>query len=390
MVLEVSRMNIQALTIRHACFALLAVTTAALAADSDEITSAGIGDDYFSAGGTVELDEPVAGDALLAGGTVESNASIGGDATLAGGEVGVRATIGDDLYAAGGRVEVDALVAGNARIAGGRVRIAPESRIEGGASIAGGTVTAEGEFGRYLSIVGGAVTLGGRIGGDVRVYGDRLTVLPGTRIGGQLRYRTDDEVTLPRDVEIGRGVMRESDDIEGQRVRERGWEPGRIAARVAWVWLAGLFAVGLLLAFGLARFSQRTTQVLTERPWIGMGVGFLVLVCVPAIALALFITLIGIPLALILVMVYVAMLIGAYVIGALYLGDRALARARPGAPATGGWRLLALLAVLIALAIIGAIPVLGDIARSAVLLLGLGGIVLALWGRERVPPPATA
>ena len=305
---------------------------------------------------------------------------------MAGGQVAVRATVGDDLYAAGGQVEVDALVAGNARIAGGRVRIDPESRIDGGVAVAGGTVTAEGTFGRYLTIAGGTVTLGGRINGDVQVYADALTVLPGTRIGGRLSYRTSDEVTLPADVVIRGGVIRDGDEIASGRARERGWDPARTARRVAWLWLAGLFGVGLLLAFGLAKFSHQTTRVLTGQPWVGIGVGFLVLVCVPAIAVALFFTLIGIPLALIVGLVYLAMLIAGYVIGALYLGDRALARARPGEPVTPTRRLVALLLVLVGLAIVGSIPVLGGIARFAVLLLGLGGIVLALWGGSRMPP----
>lgn len=357
-------------------------------ADDDESVATNIGDDYFGAGATVELREPIAGDALLAGGTVESNASIGGDATMAGGQVAVRATVGDDLYAAGGQVEVDALVAGNARIAGGRVRLAPETRIDGGVAIAGGTVTAQGTFGRYLTIAGGTVTLGGEVNGDVHVYADSLTVLPGTRIGGHLSYRTSEAVTLPANIEIDGGVSRDGDEIMGGKLRDRGWDLARMAGRLAWLWLAGLFAVGLLLAFGLAKFSHQTTRVLSGEPWIGIGVGFLVLVCVPAIAAALFVTLIGIPLALIVALVYLAMVIAAYVIGALFLGDRALARVRPGAPVTAGWRLAALLVVLIGLAIVGSIPLLGSIARFAVLLLGLGGIVLALWGRSRAPSPA--
>ena len=375
--------------LRLAPAALLLLAATATARD-EEAVSAGLGDDYFGAGGMVELREPITGDALMAGGTVESNASIGGDATMAGGQVAVRATVGDDLYAAGGQVEVDALVAGNARIAGGRVQIAPETRIDGGVAIAGGTVRAQGTYGRYLTIAGGTVIVGGQVNGDVRVYADDLTVLPGTRIGGHLWYRTSEEVNLPADVAIYGGVIRDGDEIRGALPHERGWDPVRAAGRVSWFWLTGLFAVGLLLAFGLARFSHQTTRVLSEKPLAGIGVGFLVLVCVPAIATALFVTVIGIPLALIIGLTYLAMLITAYVIGALYLGDRALARARPNAPVTAAWRLAALLLVLIGLAIVGAIPLLGSLARFAVLLLGLGGIVLALSGGSRFPPPAPA
>ncbi len=377
-------MNIHHRKFALAPAALLAIALPALAGDGS--AGAGIGDNYFRAGSTVELREPISGDAMLAGATVESNASVGGDATLAGGDVAVRATVGDDLYAAGGQVEVDALVNGSARIAGGRVRILPESRIDGGVSIAGGTVTAQGTFGRYLTVAGGDVTVGGVVDGDVRVYADSLTVLPGTRIGGRLTYRTSQNVTLPGDVEIGGGTASDDAGVSGGRMSGQDRGPGGMAGRVVWLWVAGLFAVGLLLAFGLARFSHETTRVLTGRPWLAIGLGFLVLVCVPAIVVALLVTLIGIPIALILLLVYVALLIVAYVVGALFLADRALARVRPGTQVTAGWRLLTLFAVLIGLAIVGGIPLLGSLAHYAVLLLGLGGIVLALWGGSRAPP----
>jgi hypothetical protein len=154
-----------------------------------------------------------------------------------------------------------------------------------------------------------------------------------------------------------------------------------------WLWLAGLFAIGLLLAYAFAGFSRRSSEALGDRPWLGMGIGLGVLALVPALALALAITLVGLPLALMLALVYFAMLIGGYVVGALYLGDRVLAAARPGEPVSAGRRLLALLLVLVALSALGSLPLIGGMARFAVLLLGLGGIVLAFRGR---PPAATA
>jgi hypothetical protein len=364
----------------------LALTAADAARDPGMVA---IEDDRFAAGATVELAEPITGDALLAGGLVESNASVGGDATMAGGKVAVRATVGDDLYVAGGEVDVDALVAGNARIAAGRVRIAPETRVAGGLAMAGGTVEALGSVGRYLTIAGGDVTLGGTISGDVRVYADALVVMPGTRIGGRLSYRTSKAVTLPADLQVDGGVAQPGARPDGRGVAEEDGD--NMLARLGWVWLAGLFAVAWLLALAFAQFSRRTTAVLTENPWAGMGIGSLVLVGVPVVAAALFVTLIGIPLALILLMLYLGLLIGGYVIGVLYLGDRALATVRPGASITTGWRLGAFVAVLVALAMVSALPVLGGIARFAVLALGSGGFLLAAWRRDRpAAPPASA
>ncbi len=369
--------------------ALLGLASAAAAQEGDRVVAAH-GEDVFVSGASVELREPVAGDALLAGGSVESNASVGGDLVAAGGEAAVRATVGDDLYVAGGDVTVDALVNGNARIAGARVRIVPESRIEGGAAIAGRRVNVDGHFGRYLTVAGSEVTLGGDIGGDVRVYAGELSVRPGTRIAGRLTYRVDEAVELPADLVVEGGIAAQESDSQPREERNRWRDAGQTGSRAGWLWLGGLLAVGLLLAFSLAPFSRRTSQALTARPWFAMLVGFLALVCMPALIVALFVTLIGIPLALILLLAYLAMLIGAYVIGALFLGDRALEVASPGNPLTPGRRLGALFLVLIALALVSGVPVVGDLARFAVLLLGLGGILLVAWGGARDEPPPTA
>ena len=356
------------------CLVAVLAPTGAAHGDDDALDG-----DVFQAGRRVVLEQTVGGDALLAGATVESNASIDGDASLAGGRVVVRATVGQDLYAAAGQLEIDALVHGNARLAGGRVLIHPESRIEGGVAIAGATVDARGDFGGYLTVAGGDVTLGGEVDGDVHVYAERLTVLPGTRIGGELRYRVSGPVSLPEDLEVDAGVIPEEGDAAAAG-------PGLPAMlrNVGWLWLTGLFVLGLLLVRGLAGFSRRSSAALAARPWFGMAVGLLVLAGVPALAMALALSVVGLPLALLLVLGYLALLLTAYVTGALYLGDRALAATGPGRPAGSGRRLLALLLVLLGLALVGSLPVLGGLLRFAVLLLGLGGSVLALWGG----PPA--
>jgi hypothetical protein len=351
-----------------------------------------VGEDYLAAAGELQLGQVVPGDALLAGGRIDSDAAIGGDATVAGAQVTLRATVGEDLYAAGGQVEIDAFIGGDARVAGGRVTLAPETRIEGDVAVAGGTVAALGSIGRYLSVAGGDVEIGGEIGGDVSVYARRLTVLPGTRIAGTLHYRTAEAPQVAPDVFIGGGVFEapvegETDGVERERP---AWDAGEAAGNAGWVWWLGLFVLGALLVLGTARFSVATSRALAGRPWLGMGVGALVLVCMPAIIVALVLTLIGIPVALLLLLVYLAMLLAAYVIGALYLGDRLLVRWRPGSAPGRLLRLGVFVLVLLALAMLGGVPWIGDLVRFAVLLLGLGAIALVLWGGalERSAPPA--
>jgi hypothetical protein len=370
--------------LRFILLAFLASLPVQVTAADDDVKRGG---DYFATGGIVKLQEPVEGDALLAGGTVESSASIGGDATIAGGRVSLHAVVGDDLYLAGGQVEVDALVKGNARVAGGRVRIAPESRIEGGVTVAGGTVSASGTFGRYLTLAGGDVELSGHVRGDVHVYADELTIGPGTRIDGRLICRTAKPVAIPPDAEIAGGLAQGNGEVGGG---DEGLPWRREREGVGWFWLAGLALVGFLLLRLFPSFSARTTAALTGNPWLGIGLGFLVLVGVPAAVLILLLTVIGIPLAVMGLLSYLAMLVAAYVLGAQHIGDRLLAATRPAIASRVAWRIAALVLVLLGLAFLGMVPVIGSLLRFLVLLLGLGALALTFVRRPRPDLPAPA
>lgn len=338
----------------------MAALTLALAGAraGDAPVVANLGNDYFSAAGAVSLNEVVAGSAWLVGGQVESNASIGGDAVIAGGQVALRATVGDDAFVAGGDVEVDALISGDARVVAGSVRIAPETRIEG-----------------QLIIAGGEVTLGGQVRGDVRVYANELTVLPGTRIEGRLSYRTAVPATIPPDVALGGGAAPAPGGPP--------WEDGaaedteRSAGRIGWLGVLALGMFGLLIARLFPGFSARASAAIGRSPWRSLGLGLMLLLGVPVAAAAMFVTVIGIPVAIGVLLLYLVALVAGYVVGAQFIGDRLLMATRSGAAMSTGWRVGALLCVLLALALAADLPMVGSMARLAVLALGLGAFVLA-------------
>lgn len=356
------------------------------AALADDIASIRLGEDLFAAGGTVSIRNPVNGDALLAGGTIDSKSGIAGDAAVTGGEITLGGRIGEDLYAAGGQLEIDAQVGGNARIAGGRVRTSSDARIDGGATIAGGTLRLDGTFGRYLNVAGGSVTLGGRVQGDALVRAEELTLEPGTQIEGKLTYYTPKPIALPADAMV-RGGMHHVPTDEPRKAT--GWLGDWRSEGLGWVWLTGLFLVGLMIALALPAFAARTSATIAANPWGSLGLGFVALVCIPAAAILLLITIVGIPLALILMMLYFVALLAGYVVGALFLAEKTLTALGRGATAGTGLRVLVFALVLVALALLAFVPVLGWLARVAVLLLGLGAIALAIF-HTRKAPAATA
>ena len=365
--------------------------TVLVGCDHDEESVSGqFGSDRFSAGGMVHLTEPVAGDALLAGGQVEIASEVQGDLVVAGGEVSVGGGIGDDLYAAGGEVTVDAIVAGNARVAGGEVEIGPATVIEGGASITGGRVKFDGSVTGYLQATGGEVRLSGTVGGDAMVRSGELHIAPGTRIDGKLVYRGPDAPVVPEGATIAGGV--EFHETSAHRWVDRDTHVAVDAGRAvgSMLWFVGVFAVAALFTAIFPAFSTQAATMIGRDPWTSLGIGLAVLVCMPFVAVVLLITIIGIPLALLLVPVYLVLMFLGWVTAALFLGERLLEFARRGQPVGIGWRVLALLAALVALWLLRRIPYAGPLIGLAALSAGIGALVWQLWSRRERPSPAVA
>jgi len=370
--------------------ALCALALAGCENDGDEAVSGRLGSDHFSAGGMVNLTEPVEGDAILAGGHVEIASQVQGDLVVAGGEVSVGGSVGDDLYAAGGEVSVDAIVSGNARVAGGEVEIGPATTFEGGASITGGRVDFDGSVAEYLQATGGEVRLNGTVGGDAVVRSGKLHIAPGTRIDGKLVYRGPDEPVVPKGATIAGGVEFHETHAHGWADRDTHVVVDAGRAFGSMLWFVGVFAVAALFTALFPAFSTQAATLIGRDPWIALGLGLAVLVCMPFVAVVLLITIIGIPLALLLAPVYLLLMFLGWVTAALFLGQKLLEYVRPGRAVGVGGRILALLVALTVLWLLRRIPYAGPLIGLAALSAGIGALVWQVWSRRERAAAAPA
>jgi hypothetical protein len=273
---------------------------------------------------------------------------------------------------------VDAIIAGNARVAGGEVEIGPATVIEGGASITGGRVKFDGSVTGYLQATGGDVRLSGAVGGDAMVRSGELHIAPGTRIDGKLVYRGPDAPVVPAGATIAGGI--EFYETSAHRWVDRNTHVAVDAGRAvgSMLWFVGVFAVSALFTTIFPAFSTQAATMIGRDPWTSLGIGLAVLVCMPFVAVVLLVTIIGIPLALLLVPVYLVLMFLGWVTAALFLGERLLEFARRGQPVDIGWRILALLAALIALWLLRRVPYAGPLIGLAALSAGIGAGLAAV------------
>lgn len=328
---------------------------------------------YFAAGNQVIISGTVNGDAYVAGGMVQVDGEINGDLIVAGGSVTINGQISDDVRAAGGNVECNGSVGKNLTAAGGSVRTGRESRIGGGVLAAGGSIAVGGEVGRDVLLASGKVTVSGSIEGDATVTGEALSLLPGGRVGGNLKV-----ITKSKDrVDIAPDAVGGTVDIVAKQSRDvphiLGFRKGEFWFRVAWVLSLIVTTLVWVLLFPkhLATFGS---TVLARPGWCVLW-GVAGIVAIPLLMIILTITVIGIPLAFLLLAVYLWVVY----ISQLSLGVAFGLRALGG---DGRWRFfLASVAGVVLIHVLMLVPYLGVLLIIAGLILGLGSVLLLLGDR---------
>lgn len=360
---------------------------AASAAAAEAVAPLPVGQDVFMAGGQLRVGQPVGGDLLVLGGNVKVDAAVAGDVLVLGGQVRLPQDIGLSVHAAAGQLQLGGRVGRNLRLIGGQLELEPGSEVLGNVAVAGGELRLHGRVGGHVRATGGQLLIDGPVAGDVVAASGRVVLGPRAHIAGRLRYGSKEALERdpaarvdggiePMALRVGREGREHGEGREEGHEAERRWhEPGggRWASAV---WTLGLIALAMVLLALLPGLASGVSRRVGERPGISMLLGFALLLCVPVAAVLLFITLLGIPLGLVLLTLYLAVLPLAYVLGAIALGDRLLrgwiaAGRRPGLR-----RGLAAALALLALLLIGWIPVLGALLGLLVMLAGLGALVM--------------
>jgi hypothetical protein len=220
----------------------------------------------------------------------------------------------------------------------------------------------------------------GAVGGDVVAFNGQIQLGPHARIAGKLRYRSAEDLQQDPAALVAGGIERLAPlPAKGkQQAAERRQVRGGIGAASV-VWTAGLILVAGVLLAALPNFSASLSTTLRQRPGASALLGFVWLICLPVAAAVLVVTLIGIPLALFALAFYAALMPIAYVATGVGLGDWSLRRWRPDSAGRLPARIAASAAALLALTLLGWLPVLGGVVGFVALIVGLGALLLQGW-----------
>jgi len=338
-----------------------------------------VSDDIYAAGGTITIAGTINGSVIAGGGTITVSGNVSRDLIVAGGTINVTGRVGGSIRAAGGNLTLNGPVEQDVVVTGGMIAIGSGGSIGRDLVIAGGTATVSAPVARRVMMASGSLTLQSRVGGNVTGTVDHLK-LDGAKIGGDLDYTSNNQVDIVNGAHVAGTTTRRTPPDRGTGGAANGF--------VGWLRaLIGIFALGLLFILLLPRFSTRSIDVLRAEPWLSLGIGAVILVAIPIVAVIVFI--IGLLiggwwLGLLLIPLWILALALGYVVSGFLLGRLVFAQL--------GWGryhdVLALLGGLIALAVVGLIPVLGGLVGLAALVFGAGALAVAVGRRVSMRPAA--
>jgi len=337
------------------------------AADADEtITKRGsVDDDYYAAGGTVDIDAEVAGDVIAAGGELFIGHRIEGDVMAAGGSVKIRGEVEDDVRISGGDLSIDVVIGDDLAASGGSIYISPNTTVGGEAWLAGGDVTMAGTINKDLKITAGNIRLTGVVHGDVELQGGEIQVFESAQIDGNLHYKSRQPGSIDPAAHIAGNVTFE----------ELEWDYSENGIGI--IFSITLIAAGILLFWLFPKFTLASAGRITSNPWKSLGTGVVILIATPIVVIILMSILLGVWIGLsVLALYFVALLLG-FLIACFFVGERGAKMLKKDISTTGR-RILSVSLAIILIGFLSIIPVLSGLMLFTLLLLGLGAGTLQL------------
>ncbi|NLB55295.1 MAG: hypothetical protein GX811_05940 [Lentisphaerae bacterium] len=221
------------------------------------------------------------------------NGEFGNDVLVVANSVKLSGNVHDHARIFGRKVAVNGSVSNATLLVGSSVFVMSDAKLMGDCLILGEKIDVHGDIGGNLDLRGKVLTLAGTIAGNVRLIGEDIVILPGTEIGGDLKYSSSKELVVPNGV-IVNGTVTRSDMTDDLNAILPNWE--------SWSFVSFLSAVlcGLILVFVLPHSINSASQILVRNWWKSLTTGFVVFTILLTLTFVSFIIVIGLQLGIVL------------------------------------------------------------------------------------------
>jgi cytoskeletal protein CcmA (bactofilin family) len=373
--------------------ALVAVLTAAFplraaAADIRQGTSIVIAtgetidDDLYAFATNVAINGTVNGDVVAAGNNVSVDGTVTGDLIVAASSITIRGQVNGSVRAAGATVFVDGRIGEDLFAAANDVTLSTNGKVGRDAILAGNDAALRGQITREVQASGRSLSIDGHVGGSVRAQVQTLRLAGTAAIDGSLSYTSENEAQVASGAQIRGRTDRTTPPPGPTQI-----VPGPAGLVIDWLrGLVGLLVLGLFLVIFFPHFSRRAGETVVRSPFLSLGIGAAVLIGLPILAVLIFVLgaiVGGWWLGLVALAFYFAAIAVSLPVAALGLGASLLRiTQRPI------HLVIALVAGLVVLLLIGLVPILGGIVLALACVFGIGATAMAVATGRRAEPAA--
>ena len=333
-----------------------------------------VDDDLYVGANTVIIDGSINGDLWAAGSTVTVNGVVNGSVMAAGRIVNINGDVGHAVRAAGETIIINSDVGGDVVVGCSQVSIASTAKIGGDLLFGAGIASIDGLVEGDIKGSGSEVTISNGVKGDIDLKVESLTILPTANIQGNLTYTSEEEADIQSGAQIAGASTHKLPEVKEERAKAF---PFALFSGVLGEVMGFLMALiaGLVIILLAPRRLTSVAESIRSRPGPSAGWGAVVLFATPIAAIIVCITIIGIPVGLIAlalwgIAIYLAQIPVGLLIGRLIIGRF---RGVEGKAIMVG----ALALGLVILRLLGLIPYLGFFIALAVVLFGLGAVVVS-------------
>lgn len=329
-----------------------------------------IPDDAYIGAKTAVINADIDGDLIMGANTAQINGKVGGDLWVGAGTVTVNNRVVGDVRIGAGEVIINTTVDDDVIVGAGNLTIGEKALIRGDLVVGSGNVIVNGKIYGNVRVAGGAVTLKAVINGNVEVRTDNhITILPGTKIGGELSYWSPTEniefIKYAKTVTYHPITKRSSLPMLGAFM----WMVPAITIGFLLWKLICVLLLGAVLIWLMPKLLPRVVVLIKKDYWKAFWQGLVVAILVPMVIVVLAMTLIGLPISILLGLVYLLAFFFVYLSAAMLIGSWLVKKSEK----TLSRQLGALAAGVVVMGLLIIIPVVGWLIHCIVVLMALGG-----------------
>lgn len=323
--------------------------------------------DFYAAGGSVSSSGEVKGDFYAAAGSVTVNGPVGSDLTVVGGSVQLHAPVKDDVRIVAGDMVIAGEVGGDVFVIGGTLQVLSSAAIAGNVYFYGGEAAIDGKVAGAIHGRARSIAVNSEVGG-LDVSAVTLELQDGARVRGDIAYSSMSELSRAP------GAAVEGEIVRGAPAPKREEGSGAPLIFLA-IWLFTSLAAFLLLRPAMAALAAAAKRDTLRAGLIGLAAALLS----PVAGVVLVATVLGAWLGLLLILALLFLFVLSLILLPVTLGGYLVSF----------WRqeraldVVAVLAGMLAIAILGLIPVAGPLVILLALMVTLGAILLSLYRQIR-------